>query len=144
MSSFLYAKGHLSANWMGANISDHVDSPLRWVLFNVGLHQLVAFSIVENNYLDSSGLEVLFTTHESLILTWKSVSEQLGKTSAITDPMTTRLTLYSRQAPVHISHGERVVYIVEPLYAEAGRRPAFSRAEVSPYVFISFFTRPSV
>jgi hypothetical protein len=37
------------------------------------------------------------------------------------------------QAPVHISQGESVVYIVAPLYAEAGRRPAFSRAEISAW-----------
>ena len=46
-------------------------------------------------------------------------------------PMTTRLTLYIMHAPVHMSHGDRVVYIVAPLYAEAGNLPAFSSAEIS-------------
>ena len=68
----------------------------------------------------------------------ENVSGKLEQTSTVTGPMTTRLTLYSKQAPVHISHGERVVYMVEPSYAEAGKRPAFSRAEVSPYASISF------
>jgi len=45
--------------------------------------------------------------------------------------MTTRFTLYMMHAPVHISHGERDVYIVAPLYADAGNRPAFSKADIS-------------
>jgi hypothetical protein len=32
----------------------------------------------------------------------------------------------------HISQGDSVVYIVAPLYADAGRRPEFSSADVSP------------
>ena len=45
--------------------------------------------------------------------------------------MTTRPTLYSRHAPVHIAHGLSVVYMVEPAYALAGSRPPASRAAVS-------------
>ncbi len=33
---------------------------------------------------------------------------------------------------LHMSHGDNVVYIVLPWYAEDGRRPAFCRHEVSP------------
>lgn len=47
--------------------------------------------------------------------------------------MTTRFTLYIMQAPVHISHGERVVYIVAPRYVVAERRPAFSKADISAW-----------
>lgn len=120
---------------MEANLSSHVNLPFRWVFFYEGLHQLVAFSIIEDNYLDASGFEVLFPAHECPILTVKMLVDSLNKTSKITHPITTRFTLNNRQAPVHISQGERVVYIVDPLYAEAGKRPAFSSAEVSPYAF---------
>jgi hypothetical protein len=34
-----------------------------------------------------------------------------------------------------MSQGLSVVYIVEPAYADAGRRPVFSSAEVSPYTY---------
>ncbi len=66
-------------------------------------------------------------------------------------PITTREMPYNRHAPVHIeqllkrcqpvvlylvtcyyTHGDKVVYIVAPLYAEAGSRPEFSKAAVSP------------
>jgi hypothetical protein len=50
----------------------------------------------------------------------------------ITHPMTTRFTLYRMQAPVHMSHGDSVVYMVEPLYFAAGSRPASSSADISP------------
>lgn len=53
-------------------------------------------------------------------------------TKVLFSPMTTRETLYRTQAPVHMSQGDSVVYIVLPAYAEAGRRPACSKAEVSP------------
>lgn len=49
-------------------------------------------------------------------------------------PRTTRSMLYSMQAPVHISQGLSVVYMVAPLYAEAGNRPAASKAAISAYV----------
>ena len=36
-----------------------------------------------------------------------------------------------------LSHGERVVYMVDPLYALAGKRPELARAEVSPWDAVS-------
>src|SRR3989337_1542358 len=47
-------------------------------------------------------------------------------------PITTRGIPYRRIAPVHMSHGESVVYIVARRYTDAARRPAFSSASVSP------------
>lgn len=37
------------------------------------------------------------------------------------------------QAPVHMSHGDRVVYMVASRYVAAGSRPAFSKADISAY-----------
>ena len=61
------------------NLSSHVDLPLRWVFLDEGLHQLVAFAIVEDNYFDASRLEVLFPSHECLILAVKMLVESLNK-----------------------------------------------------------------
>ena len=52
-------------------------------------------------------------------------------TKVVFSPITTRQTLYRIHAPVHMSHGDRVVYIVAPLYEDAGSRPACSRADIS-------------
>jgi hypothetical protein len=52
-------------------------------------------------------------------------------TKVLFSPITTRRTLYRMHAPVHMSHGERVVYIVAPSYAVAGSRPEFWRADIS-------------
>src|SRR5262245_1344578 len=48
-------------------------------------------------------------------------------------PTTTRGMRYSRIAPVHIAHGERVVYKTLRAYTVARSRPAFSRASISPW-----------
>lgn len=57
-------------------------------------------------------------------------------------PITTLEILYKRHAPVHMSHGERVVYIVAPLYAEAGSRPVFARQDISACsTALPFWTR---
>src|SRR5689334_14902168 len=53
---------------------------------------------------------------------------------------TTRATLYRIQAPVHISQGLSEVYMVAPLYAEAGRRPEFSSADISPCLCVSILS----
>ena len=55
-------------------------------------------------------------------------------TNVLFSPITTRATLYKTQAPVHISHGDKEVYIVAPLYAEAGSLPEFSRVEISAFL----------
>ena len=52
-------------------------------------------------------------------------------TNVLFSPMTTLAILYIMHAPVHMSHGERVVYITAPAYAEAGSLPEFSRAAIS-------------
>ena len=54
-------------------------------------------------------------------------------TKVLFSPMTTRATLYMTQAPVHISHGDKEVYMVAPLYADPGSRPVFSRVDISAY-----------
>lgn len=46
---------------------------------------------------------------------------------------TTRFNLYRIHAPVHISHGESVVYIVAPAYTDAGSLPLFSKADISAF-----------
>jgi hypothetical protein len=38
------------------------------------------------------------------------------------------------QAPVHMSHGLKVVYMVAPRYADAGRRPAISSVDISAFL----------
>jgi hypothetical protein len=40
--------------------------------------------------------------------------------------------VFAERHTYHISQGDNVVYIVAPLYADAGRRPEFSNAAVSP------------
>ena len=67
------------------------------------------------------------TTSMPFDLRWSS-----PPTNVLFSAMTTRATLYRMQAPVHMSHGLSEVYIVAPLYAEAGRRPEFSSADISP------------
>lgn len=42
--------------------------PLLRILLDEGLHQLVAFGIVEDNNFDSSRLEILLPAHERLVL----------------------------------------------------------------------------
>jgi hypothetical protein len=49
------------------------------------------------------------TTVMPLDLRWSS-----PPTNVVFSPMTTRETLYRMQAPVHMSQGESVVYMVEP------------------------------
>jgi hypothetical protein len=111
------------------------NSPLRRFFLNKFSHQSFTFIIVQNDDFYAPLLQVILTTNKRFILSARIVSEnknahQFDKASAY--PITSRLTLYMMHAPVHISQGESVVYIVAPLYAAAGRRPAFSKADISP------------
>jgi hypothetical protein len=76
--------------------------------------------------------------HSSLSNTTTSTPRSLRyfspPTKVLFSPMTTRFTLYRMHAPVHMSHGERVVYIVAPSYATAGSRPEFWRADISAWM----------
>src|SRR4030095_8501298 len=48
-------------------------------------------------------------------------------------PTTMRGMRYSRIAPEHMAHGDRVVYKTLRVYTAAGSRPAFSKASISPW-----------
>src|SRR5581483_8232704 len=53
-------------------------------------------------------------------------------TKDVFSPMTTCGIPYRSMAPAHMSHGDKVVYMVARAYVAAGRRPACSRQSVSP------------
>lgn len=59
-------------------------------------------------------------------------SKSSPPTNVLFSPRTTRGISYNRQAPVHIEHGDNVVYMVLSRYADAGKRPADSRVDISP------------
>src|SRR5215475_15650254 len=57
-------------------------------------------------------------------------------------PTTTRGMRYSRIAPEHMAHGDKVVYKTLRAYTPAGRRPAFSKASISPWsIALPYCTR---
>src|SRR5215468_8436462 len=57
-------------------------------------------------------------------------------------PTTTRGMRYSRIAPEHMAHGDKVVYKTLRAYTPAGRRPAFSKASISPWsIALAYCTR---
>lgn len=104
--------------------------PIVRMLFDELLHQGMAGLVFEDDHLDPARFQVRFSSHEGRVLACEISTSMHAKRSPVS-PMTTRLTLYMTQAPVHMSQGERVVYIVAPRYAEAGSLPAFSRHEIS-------------
>src|SRR5271155_444987 len=55
-------------------------------------------------------------------------------TNVLFSPITTRPTLYIKHAPVHMSHGDSVVYMVAPTYEDAGSRPLDSMADISAWI----------
>ena len=79
---------------------------------------------------------VISSTHSASSSTTTSTPRSRSRSSAPRNvrfsPITTRGILYSRIAPVHMSHGDNVVTMVARAYTLAGSRPARSRQSVSP------------
>ena len=79
-------------------------------------HHRDALGVVEHDHLDAARAQVVLAAVERAVL---ADHDTAG-------------CLYSRIAPVHMSHGDSVVTIVDRAYTVAGSRPAFSRQSVSP------------
>ena len=101
--------------------------------------RLGALEEVQMTYQTSGFSSMNFFISASHSLSWSTTTSiprclryASPPTKVLFSPMTTRPTLYITQAPVHMSHGDNVVYMVAPRYAEAGSLPVFSRAEISP------------
>ena len=91
-------------------------------------YQTSGFSLI--NLLIRSWHSLFSSTTTSIPLCLRYASPPI---KVLFSPMTTRATLYMTQAPVHISHGDKDVYMVAPLYADPGSRPVFSRVEISAF-----------
>ena len=91
-------------------------------------HQMLGFSSM--NFLIRSWHSLFSSTMTSIPLALRYASPP---TKVLFSPITTRATLYKMQAPVHISHGDKEVYMVAPWYAEAESLPVFSSVEISAF-----------
>lgn len=102
--------------------SAHHNPPILGVLADECLHQLLALGVFEVDDFNAARTEGVFAAGEGRILAPAIIDCQLGIRRILGSSrsqgqgayMTTRETLYRMHAPVHISHGLRVVYIVDP------------------------------
>ena len=98
------------------------------------LHQTLQIFVMQHDDLDPLLLQILLTSNKILVLANYDTLYLVYVSIQCRSPGSRiKRTLYMTQAPVHISQGERLVYMVAPWYTEAGRRPAFSRHDISAW-----------